>query len=85
MSIRVFEGLSLNVYGGYSAVHDQLSLAKSSLTAEEVYQQRRELAKSYSYWGSFGFSYTFGSIFNNIVNARFGNQGGGGTTITFSD
>ena len=85
MSIRVFEGLSLNVYGGYSAVHDQLSLAKSSLTAEEVYQQRRELAKSYSYWGSFGFSYTFGSIFNNIVNARFGNQGGGGTTITMSD
>ena len=62
-----------------------LSLAKSSLTAEEVYQQRRELAKSYSYYGSFGFSYTFGSIFNNIVNSRFGNQGGGGTTITISE
>jgi len=85
MSIRLFEGLSLNIYGGYSAVHDQLSLAKSSLTAEEVYQQRRELAKSYSYWASFGFSYTFGSIFNNIVNARFGNQGSGGTTITVSE
>ncbi|MDP2884066.1 MAG: hypothetical protein Q8P51_03495 [Ignavibacteria bacterium] len=85
MSIRVFEGLSLNIYGGYSAVHDQLSLAKISLTAEEVYQQRRELAKSYSYWASFGLSYTFGSIFNNIVNARFGNEGSGGTTITVSD
>jgi hypothetical protein len=85
MSIRVFEGLSLNIYGGYSAVHDQLSLAKVSLTAEEVYQQRRELAKSYSYWASFGLSYTFGSIFNNIVNARFGNEGSGGTTIIMSD
>ena len=84
-SNRVFEGLSINVYGGYSAVHDQLALAKSSLTPEEVYQQRRELEKTYSYWGSFGISYTFGSIFNNIVNARFGNQGGGGTTIIMSD
>jgi len=26
-------------------------------------------------------SYSFGSIYNNIVNSRFGNQGGGGTTI----
>ncbi len=84
-SIRIFEGLSLTIYGGYSAIHDQLALAKSSLTAEEVYQQRRELEKTYSYWGSFGISYTFGSIFNNIVNARFGNQGGGGTTIIMSD
>jgi hypothetical protein len=65
-------------------VHDQLNLGKSSLTAEEVYQQRRELAKNYSYYGSFGFSYSFGSIFNNIVNARFGNQGTGGTTIVMS-
>jgi hypothetical protein len=85
VSLRIFEGLSVNVYGGYTAVHDQISLPKSSLTVEEIYQQRRELAKSYSYWGSFGLSYSFGSIFNNIVNARFGNQGSGGTTITISD
>ncbi|MEK6756288.1 MAG: hypothetical protein AABZ02_09070, partial [Bacteroidota bacterium] len=85
VSLRIFEGLSLSLYGGYSAVHDQLSLAKRTLTAEEVYQQRRQLETSYSYWGSFGLSYTFGSIFNNIVNPRFGNQGGGGTTIIISD
>jgi hypothetical protein len=85
MSIRVFEGLSVSLYGGYTAVHDQLSLAKSSLTEAEIYQQRRELAKSYSYYGSFGFSYSIGSIYNNIVNSRFGNQGGGGTTIITSD
>jgi hypothetical protein len=85
MSIRVFEGFSVTVYGGYSAVHDQLSLAKSSLTPEEIYQQRRELEKTYSFYGSFGFSYSIGSIYNNIVNARFGNQSGGGTTIIMSD
>ena len=85
MSIRVFEGLSVTLYGGYTAVHDQLSLAKSSLTEAEIYQQRRELAKSYSYYGSFGFSYSIGSIYTNIVTSRFGNQGGGGTTIITSD
>jgi len=84
LSLRLFEGLSVTLYGGYTAVHDQLSLSKSSLTAEEVYQQRRELAKSYSYYGSFGFNYSFGSIFNNIVNARFGNEGTGGTSVTIS-
>lgn len=85
ISLRIFEGLSLSLYGGYSAVHDQLSLPKRTLTAEEVYQQRRQLETSYSYWGSVGLSYTFGSIFNNIVNPRFGTQGGGGTTIIISD
>jgi hypothetical protein len=85
VSLRIFEGLSLSLFGGYSAVHDQLSLAKRTLTAEEVYQQRRQLETSYSYWGSIGVSYTFGSIFNNIVNPRFGSQGVGGTTIIFSD
>jgi hypothetical protein len=84
VSLRIFEGLSFTVAGGYSAVHDQISLAKSSLTVQEVYQQQRELAKSYSYWGSFGLNYSFGSIFNNIVNARFGNQGSGGSTITIT-
>jgi hypothetical protein len=65
-------------------VHDQISLAKSSLTLQEIYQQQREFAKSYSYWGSFGLTFSFGSIYNNIVNARFGNQGSGGSTITIS-
>jgi len=85
ISLRIFEGLSFTLYGGYTAIHDQLSLPKTALTTEEVYQQRRQLETSYSYWGSIGLSYTFGSIFNNIVNSRFGNQGGGGTTIIISD
>lgn len=55
-SVRIFEGLSFTVYGRHSAVYDQLALAKSSLTPEEVYQQRRELEKTYSHWGSLGIS-----------------------------
>ncbi|MBM4161459.1 MAG: DUF481 domain-containing protein [Ignavibacteria bacterium] len=85
LSLRIFEGLSFNLYGGYSAVHDQLSLTKRALTVEEVYQRQRQLETSYSYWGSIGLSYTFGSIFSNIVNPRFGTSGSGGTTVIYSD
>jgi len=37
------------------------------------------LRTSYEYWGGFGLSYTFGSVYNNVVNPRFG--GGGGNMI----
>jgi hypothetical protein len=39
--------------------------------------RQRQLATSYSYSVYFGVSYTFGSIFNNVVNPRFGSSGGG--------
>jgi len=41
----------------------------------------RELETQFEYFTSFGLTYTFGSIYNNVVNPRFGNSGGGGMTI----
>jgi hypothetical protein len=38
----------------------------------------RELQSGYEVQFAVGVSYTFGSIFNNIVNPRFGGGGGGG-------
>lgn len=72
LSINLIKGLSLDLSGSYQAVHDQLSLPLSSVNLEEVLLQRRELATQYQYYGSIGFTYTFGSIYNNIVNPRFG-------------
>ncbi len=72
VSLRVIEGLSLQLSGSVSWVHDQLSLAKQGATPEEVLLQRRELETQYEYYFSFGFSYSFGSIFNNFVNPRLG-------------
>jgi hypothetical protein len=72
LSLRLLEGLSFNIYGGASRIRDQLSLPKGGATEEEIYLRRKELATGYSYWVSLGLSYTFGSIYNNIVNARFG-------------
>lgn len=76
--IRLLRGLNLNLYGSYSRVRDQLSLAKAGATNEEILLQLKQLKTSYFYFGSVGLSYTFGSKFNNVVNPRFNNSGGGG-------
>lgn len=73
LSIRIVEGLSFDLDGSVSRIHDQLSLRKAGASEEEVLLRRRELGTSYDYWGSVGISYSFGSIYNNVVNPRFGN------------
>jgi hypothetical protein len=73
LSLRLFKGVSFRVFGEVSRIRDQLSLPKSGSTPEEILLQRRQLATQYSYFASIGLSYTFGSIYNNVVNPRFGN------------
>ena len=72
-SLRLIKGLSLNLFGNGSMIHDQLSLPKSGASAEEILLHRRQLATQFQYFTSIGLSYTFGSIYNNVVNPRFGN------------
>lgn len=72
LNLRIFRGLNLDVHGGLSMIHDQLSLPKAGATPEEILLRRKELATTYSYSASIGFSYTFGSVFSNVVNPRFG-------------
>lgn len=81
VSWKIVKGLSFSVYGGYSKIRNQISLPRGSASLEEVLLQRRQLETGYSYWGGFSISYSFGSIYNNIVNPRFGNSGGGSTII----
>ena len=72
-SFRLFEGFELTAHGRVSIIHDQISLAKEEATEEEILLQRKQLATQYNYSVSFGIRFTFGSIYNNIVNPRFGN------------
>ena len=74
--VRLFRGLSLNLFGYVSLLRDQLYLAKGGATDEEVLLRRRQLATSYQYFLGAGLSYTFGSIYNNVVNPRFGSAAG---------
>lgn len=80
-NFRIAKGLSLNFGGGASLIHDQINLVKQDLTYDEILLQRKEIATQYEYYLSFGLSYTFGSIYNNVVNPRFGNSSGGGMMI----
>jgi len=84
LELRIAKGLSVNFGGGASLIHDQLGLVKGGATAQEVLLRRKELATQFQYFTMFGFSYTFGSIYNNVVNPRFGNSGGGGMSISFN-
>jgi hypothetical protein len=72
MNVRIFKGLSFNMGGSYSWIHDQLYLSKGELTTDDVLLRQRALKTSYSYFGNFGLRYQFGSIFNNVVFPRFG-------------
>lgn len=72
MSFRIAKGLNFNIGGGASLVHDQLSLVKGGATYEEMLLRRKEIATQYTYYMNVGLSYTFGSIYNNAVNPRFG-------------
>ncbi len=71
--INVMKGLTIDLNGSLSLIHDQIALPKGGVDLEEVLLQRKQLETSYQYFASFGFTYSFGSIYNNIVNPRFGN------------
>ena len=70
-SIRIFKGLNFNISGSVSKVNDQISLPSGGASLEDVLLRRKMQATQYQFYTSFGFSYTFGSIFNNVVNPRF--------------
>lgn len=70
LSLRLFRGFSLNAYGQYDVIRDQFGLAKKDFTPEEILTRQFQRGTGYRFWGNVGLSYTFGSIFNNVVNPR---------------
>lgn len=81
-NFRLFRGFSLSMNADASRVNNQLYLPRGDATDQEVLLDLRQLATSYRLSLRMGISYTFGSIFNNIVNPRldgggFGGLGGG--------
>ena len=71
--IRVFKGLSVTLNLEAARINDQLSLRKGELSEAERLLRLKEQATGYQFETGIGLSYTFGSIYNNIVNPRFGN------------
>lgn len=73
--VRVTQGLSVEIGGSFELIHDQINLPKGNADLEEVLLRRRQLETNYEAGISFGFRYRFGSIYNNVVNTRFGGIG----------
>lgn len=72
LSWRITRGLSISMDGSISRVRDQLSLPRRDATQEEVLLRLRELQSAYEIQFDIGFTYSFGALYNNVVNPRFG-------------
>jgi hypothetical protein len=71
-SLNLFRGFSLDIISEISRVHDQIYISGAEMTEEEILLQQKEIETSYSYQVSIGISYSFGSIYSDIINPRFG-------------
>lgn len=74
-NIRLTRGLSLELRGEMARVNDQLYLARGDATEAEVLTRQRALATAFRLNGSVGLTFTFGSIYNSIVNPRLDDIG----------
>jgi hypothetical protein len=74
-NFRITRGLSLELRGEMARVNDQLYLARGDATEAEVLTRQRALATAFRLNGSVGLTFTFGSIYNSIVNPRLDDLG----------
>ncbi|MDX2195744.1 MAG: hypothetical protein NW207_04945 [Cytophagales bacterium] len=71
-SLRLVQGFSIKLEGQVSYIQDQISLVKKSFSDEAYLLYLQQLPTTFNYYSEFGLVYTFGSIYNTIVNPRFG-------------
>ncbi len=74
LDIRLFRGFFLTLEADSSLIRDQIYLPREAATDQEILVRRRQLATDYEWEFRIGFTYSFGSIFNNVVNSRFVNS-----------
>lgn len=69
-SFNLFKGFQLSLSGSVSYIQNQVSLRQDEATDSEILLRQVQLPTDFNYYTSIGISYTFGSIYNNIVNPR---------------
>jgi hypothetical protein len=70
INLRIVRGLSLRISAYFRFIRDQINLPKGEASVEDLLLRQRQISTSFQNRISMGISYTFGSIFNNIVNNR---------------
>ncbi len=83
VDLRLGRGFSLNVGGSAARVNDQIYLPRAGNTEEEILLQRQALQTGFRITTNIGIRYTFGSIYNTIVNQRFSSLGSSGGRFAF--
>ncbi|MBY0488602.1 MAG: hypothetical protein K2R93_02060 [Gemmatimonadaceae bacterium] len=83
VDLRLGRGFSLNVGGSAARVNDQIYLPRAGNTEEEILLQRQALQTGFRITTNIGIRYTFGSIYNTIVNQRFSSLGASGGRFAF--
>ncbi len=71
---RLSRGLSLNASAEIAWVDDQIFLSAEDVSDVEALLRLQQRATSFNYEMEVGFRFQFGSIFNNVVNNRFGRR-----------
>lgn len=83
VDLRVGRGFSLNIGGSAARINDQIYLPRAGNTEEEILLQRQALETGFRITTNIGVRYTFGSIYNTIVNQRFSSLGASGGRFNF--
>jgi hypothetical protein len=77
LEIRLFRGVSLDIRGNVARVKNQIYIPLGEIPDEDILLRRRQLGTDFEYSMDIGLSFTFGSVFNNVVNPRMSTGGGG--------
>ncbi len=78
IDFRIARGVSINGEASISWVNDQIYLPGEGVTDAEALLNLQQRSQDFNYGIEVGFSFQFGSIYNNVVNNRFGGGGRGG-------
>lgn len=70
VDLRLMRGLAFRISGNVRLIRDQLSLPAGESSLEDLLLQERQLATDYDLGLYAGISYSFGSMYNNIINTR---------------
>jgi len=74
IELNLFKGFNFSLWGSYDVVHNQIELPGNGASKEEALLAIRQLQTGYNYYMWCGISYTFGSIYSNVVNPRLDNR-----------
>lgn len=70
LSVKIVKGFSIFLKANATLLNDQRYIAATEQTRDEILLQQRKQKSPYEFDGTIGLRYSFGSIYNNVVNHR---------------